>query len=94
MNTAASAAAVLSSAAFGYIATYFGSYNAPFFPMVATLCLGALLWLTVDAARRRTSSERSPPAFRSSPTEARAWPSATLLRHSCVSRGAGMSLGR
>ena len=48
MNTAANAAAALSSVAFGYIATYFGSYNAPFFPMVATLSLGALLWLTVD----------------------------------------------
>ena len=51
MNTAANAAAAVSSVAFGYIATYFGSYNAPFIPMVAMLGVGALLWLKVDATQ-------------------------------------------
>ena len=48
MNTACNAASALSSVAFGYLATYFGNYNAPFIPMVATLALGAWLWLRVD----------------------------------------------
>ena len=56
------AAAALSSVAFGYIATYFGSYNAPFFPMVATLCVGALLWLTVDATQDLFVEEQAPVA--------------------------------
>jgi MFS family permease len=58
MNTAANAAAALSSVGFGYIATYFGSYNAPFIPMVATLCVGALLWLTVDATQALFEEEK------------------------------------
>jgi len=48
MNTACNAASALSSVAFGYLATYFGNYNAPFIPMVATLSLGTWLWLRVD----------------------------------------------
>jgi hypothetical protein len=28
--------------------SYFGNYNAPFVPIVALLCLGALLWFQVD----------------------------------------------
>ena len=62
MNTAANAACGLSSVAFGYIVTYFGSYNAPFFPMVATLCVGALLWLTVDATQDLFEEEQTPVA--------------------------------
>ena len=42
MNTAANAASAVSSIVFGYLVAYFGNYNAPFVPMVATLCLGAL----------------------------------------------------
>ena len=51
MNTAANAASSVSSVVFGYLVAYYGSYNAPFVPMVATLCLGTLLWLTVDPTR-------------------------------------------
>jgi MFS transporter, ACS family, glucarate transporter len=48
MNTAANAASAVSSVIFGYLVGYFGSYNAPFVPMVAILCVGAWLWLKVD----------------------------------------------
>jgi hypothetical protein len=34
------------------------SYNAPFVPMVATLCLGTLRWLTVDPKREVFEEER------------------------------------
>jgi ACS family glucarate transporter-like MFS transporter len=51
MNTASNAASALSSVVFGYLVGYSGSYNTPFVPMVALLCLGALLWLQVDPAR-------------------------------------------
>jgi MFS transporter, ACS family, glucarate transporter len=62
VNTAANAAAALSSVAFGYIAASFGSYNAPFFPMVATLSVGALLWLSVDATQNLFEEENTPVA--------------------------------
>jgi len=48
MNTAANAASAVSAVAFGYQVAYFGNYNAPFMPMVATLCIGTWLWLKVD----------------------------------------------
>ena len=48
MNTAANAASAVSSVVFGYLVAYFGSYNAPFLPMLAPLCIGAVLWLKVD----------------------------------------------
>lgn len=48
LNTAGNAASALSSVAFGYLATYFHNYDAPFVPMVAALCLGVWLWLRVD----------------------------------------------
>ena len=37
---------------FGYQVEYFDSYNAPLVPMVLTLCVGAWLWLKVDATRQ------------------------------------------
>jgi ACS family glucarate transporter-like MFS transporter len=52
MNTAANAASAVSAVAFGYLATYFGNYNAPFVPMVATLCIGTWLWLTIDPTQQ------------------------------------------
>jgi ACS family glucarate transporter-like MFS transporter len=58
MNTAANAASALSTVAFGYQVAYFGNYNAPFVPMVATLCLGAWLWMTVDPSRELFEEER------------------------------------
>jgi MFS transporter, ACS family, glucarate transporter len=48
MNSAGAAASSISSVAFGYIVTYFGSYDAPFIPMVVLLCVGVWLWLKVD----------------------------------------------
>jgi ACS family glucarate transporter-like MFS transporter len=51
MNTAGNAASALSSVVFGYLVGYSGNYNTPFVPMVALLCLGALLWLQVDPTR-------------------------------------------
>jgi MFS transporter, ACS family, glucarate transporter len=48
MNTAAQVASFVSSIAFGYLVGYSGNYNLPFVPMVATLSLGAVLWLKID----------------------------------------------
>jgi MFS transporter, ACS family, glucarate transporter len=59
-NTAAQGASVLSSVAFGYIVDYSGSYNAPFIPMVLTLCAGTWLWLKVDASRQLFDEETPP----------------------------------
>jgi MFS family permease len=70
MNTAGSAASVISSAVFGTIVGRFGSYNMPFVPMVAFLCLGALLWLKVDPTRE-LFPEVLPPKSAVDPTVAR-----------------------
>jgi len=51
MNTSAQVGGLLSSVAYGYIVERFGSYDAPFVPMVAVLGLGALLWFRIDASR-------------------------------------------
>ena len=59
MNTAANAASAVSSLAFGYQVAYFGNYNAPFVPMVATLCLGTWLWLKVDPTRQLFAEDRA-----------------------------------
>jgi MFS transporter, ACS family, glucarate transporter len=48
MNSAANAASALSSVVFGYLVGHFGSYNAPFTPMVALLAVGTVLWWHVD----------------------------------------------
>ena len=52
MNSAANGASAVSSIVFGYLVGYTGNYNAPFVPMVALLCVGAWLWLTVDPAKQ------------------------------------------
>lgn len=52
MNTACQIASVASSLAFGYIVGYTGNSNAPFVPMVVTLSIGALLWMTIDPAHQ------------------------------------------
>ena len=51
MNTACSVASAISAVVFGYLVGHFGNYNTPFVPMVAFLCLGALLWSQVDPTR-------------------------------------------
>jgi sugar phosphate permease len=48
MNTAANLASSLAAIVFGYLVAYTGSYAAPFIPMLALLCVGAVLWLRVD----------------------------------------------
>ncbi len=50
MNTSAQVGGLVSSVAYGYIVQHFGSYDAPFVPMVALLFLGTLLWFKVDAS--------------------------------------------
>lgn len=50
-NTAAQAGGFISSVVFGYLVQRFGSYNAPLFPMVATLLLGTFLWTRLDPTR-------------------------------------------
>jgi MFS family permease len=51
MNTAGNSASALSGVVFGYLVGYFGNSDTPFIPMVALLCLGALLWSQVDPTR-------------------------------------------
>jgi len=57
-NTAGNAASAVSSVVFGYLVGHFGSYNAPLIPMVFTLSVGTLLWLTVDPTRELFVDER------------------------------------
>ena len=48
MNTAARPRRWSRRSLFGYLVAYFGSYNAPFVPMVMLLGFGAWQWLKVD----------------------------------------------
>ncbi len=61
MNTSAQVGGLLSSIAYGYIVQRFDSYNAPFVPMAALLCIGALLWFRIDASKElRTEAFAAP----------------------------------
>ena len=51
MNTAANLASAVAAIVFGYLVAYTGSYTAPFIPMLALLCIGAVLWLKLDPSR-------------------------------------------
>ena len=51
MNTAANLASAVAAIVFGYLVAYTGSYTAPFIPMLALLCVGAVLWLKLDPSR-------------------------------------------
>ena len=51
MNTASQIGSFVSSVAFGYLVDYYGSYDAPFIPMVALLLIGAWLWLKVHPSQ-------------------------------------------
>jgi ACS family glucarate transporter-like MFS transporter len=51
MNTAGQVGGLISTVTFGYIVQRFGSYNAPFLPMIVTLAIGTLLWLRIDSTR-------------------------------------------
>jgi MFS transporter, ACS family, glucarate transporter len=48
MNMAGQVGSFASSVAFGYIVTYFGSYNAPLFPMAGLLFISAILFSRID----------------------------------------------
>jgi len=52
MNTAAQIASFVSSVAFGYLVEHYGNYYVPFYPMVALLAIGTLLWLKVDPTEK------------------------------------------
>lgn len=48
MNMAGQVGSFSSSVAFGYLVTWFGSYNAPLFPMAALLLVSALFFARID----------------------------------------------
>jgi ACS family glucarate transporter-like MFS transporter len=48
MNTAGQIGSFLTSVAFGYLVTYFGSYDAPLVPMGILTGVSALLWFKID----------------------------------------------
>ena len=50
-NTAAQAGSFASSVAFGYLVKNYGSYSAPFVPMVVMLLIGVVLWSRIDPTR-------------------------------------------
>ena len=60
MNTSAQVGGLLSSIAYGYIVQRFDSYNAPFVPMAAVLCIGALLWFRIDASKELHTEALAP----------------------------------
>lgn len=51
MNTSAQLRGLVSSVVYGYIVDRFGSYDAPFIPMVALLFFDAFLWTRIDASQ-------------------------------------------
>ncbi|MEK7408200.1 MAG: MFS transporter [Acidobacteriota bacterium] len=64
MNTAGQVGSFLSSVAFGYLVRWFGSYNAPLFPMAGMLAISTLLWLRIDPTEEMVpeARERGPEA--------------------------------
>lgn len=51
MNTAGQIGSFMTSIAFGYLVTWFGSYNAPLIPMGILTGVSALLWLKIDPTK-------------------------------------------
>ena len=60
MNTAANLASSVSAIAFGYLVSYTGSYTVPFIPMIALLCVGAVVWLNLDSSHDIFEENASP----------------------------------
>jgi MFS family permease len=56
MNASSQVGSFLSSVAFGYLVVYYGSYNAPFLPMIFFLAIGA--WRAPIKLGRRSASQR------------------------------------
>ena len=52
MNMVAQIGGLVGSVLYGYIVDRSGSYDAPFVPMAVVLCIGAALWLMVDASEK------------------------------------------
>jgi sugar phosphate permease len=52
MNMAGQVGSFSSSVAFGYLVTYFGSYNAPLYPMAALLFVSALFFARIDPTKQ------------------------------------------
>ncbi|MFN0120020.1 MAG: MFS transporter [Blastocatellia bacterium] len=52
MNMAGQVGSFSSSVLFGYLVTWFGSYNAPLYPMAALLLISALFFLRIDPAEK------------------------------------------
>lgn len=50
MNASAQVGGLVSTVAYGYLVSYFRSYDAPFVPMAAALFIGAILWFKIDAS--------------------------------------------
>lgn len=62
MNTAAQVASSVSSITFGYLVGSTGNYDVPFFPMVVTLSIGAMLWLRIDPTHQVFDEVEAPAA--------------------------------
>jgi hypothetical protein len=58
-NNPGAAASSVSSIAFGYIVGSTGSYDAPFIPMVAWLCVGVWVWLKVDPEHQLCADDQA-----------------------------------
>jgi MFS family permease len=56
MNMAGQVGSFLSSVAFGYLVTYYGSYNAPLYPMAALLFISALFFARIDPTEQLVST--------------------------------------
>jgi MFS family permease len=50
MNASAQVGGLVSTVVYGYLVSYFHSYDAPFIPMAAVLFVGAILWFKIDAS--------------------------------------------
>ncbi|MFN7925801.1 MAG: MFS transporter [Bryobacteraceae bacterium] len=61
MNTAGQIGSFLTSVAFGYLVTWFGTYNAPLVPMAAMTLISALLWLKIDPREQLIPEHHSEP---------------------------------
>ena len=61
MNTAGQIGSFMTSVAFGYMVTYYGTYNAPLVPMAVMTAISALLWLKIDPSIQLIPDEDSVP---------------------------------
>jgi predicted MFS family arabinose efflux permease len=62
MNMAGQVGSFLSATLFGYLVGWFGTYNAPLYPMSVMLAISALLWLKIDPTRQLVREPKAVPA--------------------------------